>query len=51
MGRFLVDVYVEGGNCGRDLGSYRAIFDREREGTFITCSLAEKVRLKLIDKK
>lgn len=34
----MVDVYVEGENSGRDLGSYRAIFDREREreGTFIT---------------
>ena len=30
---------------------HRAIFDREREGTFITSSLVEKVRLKLIDKK
>ena len=52
-GEFLVDVYVEGGISGRDLGSYRAIFDREREreGTFIIALSAEKVRLKLIDKK
>ena len=30
---------------------HRAIFGREREGTFITALSAEKVRLKLIDKK
>lgn len=30
-GEFLVDVYVEGGISGRDLGSYRAIFEREGE--------------------
>lgn len=49
----MVDVYVEGGNSGRDLGSYRAIFDRERERERLSLlSLStKKVRLKLIDKK
>ena len=42
----MVDVYVEGGISGRDLGSYRASFDREREGTFITAlSLQRKLGL------